>query len=238
MNSIEEQQNTRKNKGITLIALIATIVVSSIMAATALSLIFNRGSILEKVFTAREKYFEESQNENLPKLEKEMSNYLGMRDGLSENDVINIINRMQNQKHQSITSSLFTVYYSSSAYHGAATRSISNFLDNITKAPEMNEYLEYDETNKKVICKKDGQYVLNLSARCMRYSGDGALTGCIKINDTTVDWVDTWANSNNTEVQTMNIMTVYLKENDVIDFNVYNGFTMQYLTLKFTIHAN
>ena len=220
-----DKMKLRNKKGITLVALIITIIVLLILAGIAISQLTNSG-LFEKTKLAKEKYknaqiLEETEME---RADDEISKIEGERGNKSEQEILDLINKAEDDRHQSVTNSLFKVNYSSSSVLATGTRNIASFTSNITQDPEMNEYFTYDETNKKVICKKPGWYILNVSARCMRYDGDGSLTTYLKINDTVIDWADTWANGNNSEIQSMNVVTLYLKKDDIIDAFVSNGF--------------
>ena len=224
-------KNKIKNiKGITLIALVITIVVLVILAAVALSVLLDDNGLLDKAKIAKQEYTHSQENET-----SATDDYENHIDNINNPELFN----SRATKHTSVTSSLFTVSYSSgSANVGAKTRRIADFASNISQSDSIGNYFTYDTENKKLICKEAGQYVLNLSSRACKNSSDGCIEGSFVINDVTIPWADSWFNGSNSEVYTGNIITLYLNENDTVDFTIYNSNNVNYYKLFFYVYAN
>lgn len=244
-NTVRNCINKGEN-GITLIALIVSLMVLVILAGVTITTLTGDNGLLNKASLSKQKTDNaaDAEKNKIDSYQDVMYDAIGERN-ISEDRINEIVDEKidalrteMNAKHTSFTSSLFTISYNSdSATLGAATRKIASFPNNITQATDIGDYFTYDSTNKKLVCQKEGYYVLNVSCRGCRQS-DGGLEGYFEINNKTASWTDSWANGSNSEVWTGNMMTVYLYKDDTIDFGIYNGCRLNYYKLYFYVYAN
>ena len=221
-------------KAITLIALVITIVILIILAGVLVSITLGNNGLFDKAKLGKELYAnaQDYEETEIAKKANEIDSMVSERGNESD------INKTIEDSHVSMTASLFSIEYDSRQNSvSAGQRSIADFTDNITSSSEMSTYLQYDETNKKLVCKKSGQYIINISARGQR-STNGGIDGSIQINNNSVWWQDHYSKISNEHIWTGNTMTVYLKKDDTVDFVINNSGELTYYCLHFSIHAN
>ena len=96
----EEENNMKNNKGITLVALVVTIVVLLILAGVSINLVLGNNGIIAKAKDAETKSAEASQNDlkGMSDLEDEMDKQLGTCDPLKKIPTKTTIGSMINLK--------------------------------------------------------------------------------------------------------------------------------------------
>ena len=218
----------RAPTGITLIALIITVIVLLILAGVALNFVIGENGILKHAEFARNKYqnsAEQEENE-LAKIDSYIS---------ANRETVTIDKGEYEQLKARITALEAKTNFTSPIFltsailssSGSSTRAAGTYKassSQYTKSPtgNLSKYLTFTEGTGWTV-KKSGFYYLNATQGSEYVSSSAGIYTYILINNTKYKLTQKYLNSSNTKADMTESATLYLKENDVIDFSFEPG---------------
>lgn len=189
-----------KNKGITIISLVITIIIILLLAGVAINLGLKENGLLSKAKFARDKYINEQENEK-----KELNDlYSELLVATGENSQITIsvkelkelIKEEVQKSTQKPTGIRMDVFIKNSiannSNYGSVVNSMSNLVTKTTDAGnKIQEYLLYsNEDGYRVL--KSGWYFVDMYATVHTSSAADAGT-CFFLNGTLVSYCEVWS---------------------------------------------
>lgn len=213
----------RKNKGITLIALIVTIIVLLILAGIGISMLVGENGILNKSKLAKENSDAAGQEEEnrLSKNNEMIEKYTTSRGDTS----------ITSASPDLLTSIALPSSNASSRAGGTYNGSTSSYTK--TNGTRFENYLSYED-GKGWTVLKSGNYLFNAIVGSVRYSSDTGVYSFIKINSNSIEITNHYLNSSNIVGNDCGNITIYLEQGDVIDYQYsFNAATTwNYATLN------
>lgn len=202
-----------KNKGITLIALIVTIIVLLILAAVSIGMIVGDNGILNKAKTVSEesKIAQDEENNRLGSYNDYMEGIVTSRGTININSSNPIL----------LTSAANTNSGASARAAGTYKASSTSFIK--TNTDQFSSYLSFTDGNGWKILKS-GNYLINCEINSTYASAATNIYGRLQINqNTTIALAKEWVTSSQAGVAAGN-MPIYLEENTNIDYLFSNSY--------------
>lgn len=218
----------KKEKGITLVALIITVIIMLILAGIAVNFAIGENGVLQKAKYAQENY-EGAQNKEQSDLEKLYSSMLIATDDnaqitMSVGDLKTLIkNQLEEEIENKMCSPIFLTTASLPEQSGraAGTYQASSSLYTKTNSEKLEEYLKYEE-GKGWTVQKSGLYVLKGEMSSLPSEGV-CIYANLYINSVKVieNWMKGIAHRNISHWSGNDTgdMTIYLTKGEVIDFD-------------------
>ena len=214
------------NAGITLIALIITIILLLILAGVTINLFLGENGIINKTRYAKDKYEEEQEKEQ-NELEKLYSSMLIATNDNSQitisvedlNKIIdekvdNIIEERMREGIVGINSNCLLMNSSNSSLN-TGTLWLNSFSNSF--GTSFSKYFEYNSSNGEITCLKNGWYMMYMAVNCAGYTdGWSTTTARLYINNIDVSKVYSATGSDSVNNDDNTNISIYLKEGDKI----------------------
>jgi len=199
-------------KGITLIALVITIIVLIILAGVAISLSIGENGIFNKAKYASEEYSNEQAREEteIAKLTNEINS--------------SVNSSRYNETNSSQPTGIRTDAYirnektTTTAYSGVTSMTSGGFTKTTDENNNISEYLSYSDTDGYTVLKS-GWYYIDMNTTTQSSSGGTALYVYFAMNNVGLSRCVAWASGSGITDHNSNSFPVYLKENDKIYFS-------------------
>ena len=209
----KQRKNTRRNSGITLIALVITIVILLILAGISIAQLTGNG-LFDKVKLAKEKSDEAQakENETLGDYENKIGEYL---DNTRETVTID------KEEYESLIPSpignnslLMSSVNGSTSLGELDLKSFTN-----TFSEQCEDYFLYDSTTGQLICKKAGWYIVKLEIYIDNNNPSATTTSVsMLINDINIGDAKAQCRQNSGLQYDCNTITFYARPEEKIEF--------------------
>lgn len=197
----------KKNKGITLIALIVTIIILLILAGIGISMLVGENGILNKSKIAKD-------DSEVSKQEEE--NRLGKTNDIMEQYATSRGTTTINSASPTLLTTI-ALPSSNSAARTEGTYNASTSSYTKTNEAGFSNYFSYED-GKGWTVLKSGNYLFNTIACSVRYTSDCAIYSFLKVNSNSITITYSYLNSSNNVGNDCGNITLYLEQGDVIDY--------------------
>ena len=200
-----------KNKGITMIALIITIIILLILAGVSIALLTGENGLIKKAELAKQKSEEAEleENETLGDYESKISEYIDN----SKDTVTLSKEEYESLKPKSITEESLLME-SSNENLDAGTKTLNNFSNKFSD--NFETYFTYDEKTGDLTCKKDGWYFTDLCLDVRTTGNYGTTEVNLYVNDVCITKVYGQSSSSGGYNRDSNAFSVFLSKGDVL----------------------
>ncbi len=209
------------SKGITLIALVITIIILLILAGVGISTLTGEGGILTKAKEAEEKH-KQAEQEERNSLDKLYSSIKVATDDnaeitISMKDLKSFIAEQMGIEGIHEKSLLMT---STNTSLEVETINLSSFSN--TFHEKFAEYFEYNETTGELTCLKEGEYLVMMELSMCTYTSSSSswvsgVTYC-KVNDIILNFIKGTTSYKTADADDCNSIRVFLKKGDKLSF--------------------